>query len=213
MNVNLIEPAILSGRTVLFVMAAEAEYGPHLKKRFKPLMTGVGPVEAGVVLGAELALLQAGERLPDLLVSLGSAGSRRLEQTGIYQATSVSYRDMDASPLGFEKGATPFLDLPISVPLPLRIPGIAEASLSTGGNVVSGKAYEAIDADMVDMETFAVLRACQRFGVGLVALRGISDGAEELQHVGNWTEYLHVIDEKLADAVDCLETAIADGLI
>lgn len=213
MNVNLIEPAILSGRTVLFVMAAEAEYGPHLQKRFKPLMTGVGPVEAGVVLGAELALLQAGERLPDLLVSLGSAGSRRLEQTGIYQATSVSYRDMDASPLGFEKGATPFLDLPISVPLPLRIPGIAEASLSTGGNVVSGKAYEAIDADMVDMETFAVLRACQRFGVGLVALRGISDGAEELQHVGNWTEYLHVIDEKLADAVDCLETAIADGLI
>lgn len=213
MNVNLIEPAILSGRTVLFVMAAEAEYGPHLKKRFKPLMTGVGPVEAGVVLGAELALLQAEERLPDLLVSLGSAGSRRLEQTDIYQATSVSYRDMDASPLGFEKGATPFLDLPVSVPLPLRIPGIAEASLSTGGNVVSGQAYEAIDADMVDMETFAVLRACQRFGVGLVALRGISDGAEELQHVGNWTEYLHVIDEKLADAVDRLEAAIADGLI
>ncbi len=213
MNVNLIEPAILSGRKVLFVMAAEAEYGPHLQKRFRPLMTGVGPVEAGVVLGAELALLQAGGRLPELLVSLGSAGSRRLEQTGIYQATTVSYRDMDASPLGFEKGVTPFLDLPVSVPLPLRIPGIAEASLSTGGNVVSGAAYDTIDADMVDMETFAVLRACQRFGIGLVALRGISDGAEELQHVGNWTEYLHVIDEKLADAVDCLETAIADGLI
>lgn len=213
MNVNLIEPAILSGRKVLFVMAAEAEYGPHLQKRFRPLMTGVGPVEAGVVLGAELALLQAGGRLPELLVSLGSAGSRRLEQTGIYQATTVSYRDMDASPLGFEKGVTPFLDLPVSVPLPLRIPGIAEASLSTGGNVVSGAAYDTIDADMVDMETFAVLRACQRFGIGLVALRGISDGAEELQHVGNWTEYLHVIDEKLADAVDRLETAIADGLI
>ncbi|WP_048648994.1 5'-methylthioadenosine/S-adenosylhomocysteine nucleosidase [Nitratireductor soli] len=209
----IVEPAILSGRSVLFVMAAEAEYGPHLRRRFKPLMTGVGPVEAGVVLGAELAILQAEGRLPDLLVSLGSAGSRRLEQTEIYQATAVSYRDMDASPLGFEKGATPFLDLPAVVPLPLRIPGLREATLSTGGNIVSGAAYDHVAADMVDMETYACLRACQRFGVGLVALRGISDGADELRHVGDWTEYLHVIDEKLAAAVDRLETAIGAGLL
>jgi adenosylhomocysteine nucleosidase len=39
-----------------------------------------------------------------------------------------------------------------------------------------------------------------RFGVPLGVLRGISDGAEELAHVGDWTRYLHVIDEKLADA-------------
>ncbi|WP_370633307.1 5'-methylthioadenosine/S-adenosylhomocysteine nucleosidase [Nitratireductor sp. B36] len=208
-----VEPAILAGKRVLFVMAAEAEYGPHLKKRFKPLMTGVGPVEAGVVLGAELALLDAEGRLPDLLVSLGSAGSRSLEQTEVYQATAVSYRDMDASPLGFEKGVTPFLDHPAIMPLPHRIPGIREATLSTGGNVISGAAYDAINADMVDMETFAALRACQRFGLDLVALRGISDGAAELQHVSDWTEYLHVIDEKLADAVDRLEQAIADGLL
>lgn len=209
----IVEPAVLSGRTVLFVMAAEAEYGPHLKRRFKPLMTGVGPVEAGVVLGAELALLKAQNRLPDLLVSLGSAGSRTLEQTEIYQATTVAYRDMDASPLGFEKGATPFLDLPVAVPLPLRIPGIRGAALSTGGNIVSGLAYDGIAADMVDMETFACLRACQRFNVPLVALRGISDGPAELQQVSDWTQYLHVIDEKLAKAVDRLEAAIADGVL
>ena len=97
-------------------------------------MTGVGPVEAGVELGAELARLKAQATLPDLVVSLGSAGSRTLEQTEIYQAVSVSYRDMDASALGFAKGATPFLDLPVTVPLPLRIPGIREATLSTGGD-------------------------------------------------------------------------------
>ncbi|TIX63308.1 MAG: 5'-methylthioadenosine/S-adenosylhomocysteine nucleosidase, partial [Mesorhizobium sp.] len=38
----------IAGRDVLFVMAAQAEYGPHLRKLFTPLMTGVGPVEAGV---------------------------------------------------------------------------------------------------------------------------------------------------------------------
>jgi len=203
----------LSGRDVLFVMAAEAEYGPHLRKLFTPLMTGVGPVEAGVRLGAELARLKVEKALPDLVVSLGSAGSRTLEQAEIYQAVSVAYRDIDASPLGFEKGATPFLDLPVTVPLPIRIPGIREASLSTGGAIISGAAYDAIAADMVDMETFACLRACQLFGVPLIGLRGISDGAADLRHVGDWTEYLHVIDEKLAGAVGLLGQAIGEGLL
>lgn len=199
----------IGGRNVLFVMAADAEYGPHLRRLFVPFMTGVGPVEAGVMLGAELARLNAGGALPDLVVSLGSAGSRKLEQTEIYQAVSVGYRDMDASPLGFARGATPFLDLPVTVPLPLRIPGVREATLSTGAAIVSGGAYDAIDADMVDMETFACLRACQLFETPLIALRGISDGAAELKHVDDWMEYLHVIDEKLAAAVVLLEGAVA----
>jgi len=208
-----VEVSRLSQKSVLFVMAVEAEYGPHLKNLFTPLMTGVGPVEAGVRLGAELAALKAEGALPDLVVSLGSAGSRKLEQTEIYQAVSVSYRDMDASPLGFEKGATPFLDLPVSAPLPFVIPGIKTASLSTGGAIISGAAYDAIDADMVDMETFACLRACQLFGVPLIGLRGISDGAADLRHVNDWTEYLHVIDEKLAASIGLLEQAIAGGLL
>lgn len=203
----------VGSRSILYAMAADAEYGLHLRQRISPLMTGVGPVEAGVVLSAALARMEAGGGLPSLVVSLGSAGSRKLEQTEIYQATSVSYRDMDASPLGFAKGATPFLDLPIIVPLPVRVPDIREATLSTGAGIISGSAYEAIDADMVDMETFAVLRACQLFSVPLIGLRGISDGAADLRHVGDWTEYLHVIDEKLADAVDRLEKAIDGGAL
>ncbi|MER9007965.1 5'-methylthioadenosine/S-adenosylhomocysteine nucleosidase [Mesorhizobium sp. M0862] len=203
----------IGGKDVLFVMAAQAEYGPHLQKLFTPLMTGVGPVEAGVRLGAELSWLKSEKTLPDLVVSLGSAGSRTLEQTEIYQAVSVSYRDIDASPLGFEKGATPFLDLPVTVPLSFRIPGIKEASLSTGGAIITGAAYDAIAADMVDMETFACLRACQLFDIPLIGLRGISDGPADLRHVGDWTEYLHVIDEKLADAVVRLEQAIGSGTL
>ncbi|WP_027160979.1 5'-methylthioadenosine/S-adenosylhomocysteine nucleosidase [Mesorhizobium sp. WSM1293] len=203
----------LSGKDVLFVMAAQAEYGPHLKQLFTPLMTGVGPVEAGVRLGAELSWLKSQKALPDLVVSLGSAGSRTLEQTGIYQAVSVSYRDIDASPLGFEKGATPFLELPVIVPLPFKIPDIKQATLSTGGAIITGAAYDVVNADMVDMETFACLRACQLFDIPLIGLRGISDGAADLRHVGDWTEYLEVIDEKLAEAVMRLEQAIGSGTL
>ncbi|KQY13285.1 5'-methylthioadenosine/S-adenosylhomocysteine nucleosidase [Rhizobium sp. Root482] len=203
----------VGGRTLLYVMAVDAEYGPHLRQRITPLMTGVGPVEAAVALTRALAGLEGGAGLPDLVVSLGSAGSARLEQAEVYQAVSVAYRDMDASPLGFEKGATPFLDLPVVVDLPLRIPGVKEANLSTGANIISGAAYETIAADMVEMETFAILRACQAFHVPLIGLRGISDGKAELKHVGDWTEYLHVIDVRLAAAIDTLEKALETGEI
>ena len=214
MTASPAEPPLtrIGGRDVLFVMAAVEEYGVHLRSRFQPLFTGVGPVEAGIAAGAALALAARGGRLPDLVVSLGSAGSRVLEQAEVYQASSISYRDMDASALGVPKGRTPFLDLPATVPLPCPIPGLPTATLSTGANIVSGRAYEAIQAEMVDMETFAILRACQRFGLPLIGLRGISDGAAELRHIGDWTEYLHVIDEKLADAVDRLEPALGQGL-
>ncbi|WP_105383629.1 5'-methylthioadenosine/S-adenosylhomocysteine nucleosidase [Neorhizobium alkalisoli] len=205
------EPALAGGKSILFVMAVDAEYGPTLQSRIKPLMTGVGPVEAAVVLSHVLTTLKTSGELPDLIVSLGSAGSRSLEQTEVYQVSSVSYRDMDASPLGFEKGRTPFLDHPAMMPLPLRIPGIPSASLSTGGNIVSGGAYDLIEADMVDMETFAVMRCCQFFAIPLIGLRGISDGKEELKHVDDWREYLHVIDVKLADSVDGLFNALEDG--
>ncbi len=203
----------IAGKRLLYVMATEAEYGPYLSSLFSPLMIGVGPVEAAINLTRVLTLFEQQGELPDLIVSLGSAGSATLPQTEIYQVSSVAYRDMDASPLGFEKGCTPFLDLPRTLDLPCLVPGLPSASLSTGANIVSGKAYDTIDTDMVDMETYACLRACQAYGITLIGLRGISDGVRELQHVGDWTEYLHVIDEKLASAVEELEAAILDGTL
>src|SRR3546814_12308373 len=88
-------------------------------------------------------------------------------------------RPSSLSRLGFPKRVTPFPDHPaeiaLHVPLELRA-----ARLSTGANIVGGEDYAAIDADMVDMESFAVVRACQRFGVPVMGLRGISDGPGDL---------------------------------
>ena len=196
---------------ILYVMAAAAEFGPHLQARIAPLLTGVGPVEAAVSLSVALAERAARHALPTLVVSLGSAGSRSLEQTGIYQASSVAYRDMDATAIGFAKGVTPFLDLPAILPLGPTVPGLRQATLATGGSVVSGAQYDRIDAEMVDMETFALLRACQRFGVPLIAIRGISDGVSEVGRLEDWTQYLHIIDERLAAVVDRIETAVQSG--
>ena len=188
-------------KSVLFLMATELEYGDHLRDLFKPVFIGIGPVEAAINTTQTLSTLKNNGTLPDLVVSLGSAGSQKLVQTEVYQVSSVSWRDMDASALGVEKGVTPFLDLPATLSMPQLIANFPSASLSTGANVVSGKAYDAVEADMVDMETYAVLRACQTFSVPLFGLRGISDGQKELQHAMDWRQYLHIVDEKLANAV------------
>lgn len=190
--------------SVLPVMAAPAEYGADLKARIQPLMTGIGPVEGAVALSAALARLEAQGRLPGLIVSLGSCGSPTLEHAAAYQVASVSYRDMDCTALGFAKGVTPLSNLPAVLPLPCPIPDWPSARLSTGANVVSGAAYARIDADMVDMETWALVRAAQTFDVPLVAVRGVSDGRAELKALEDWTSTLAHVDQSLAVALDRL---------
>jgi adenosylhomocysteine nucleosidase len=196
---------------VFFVMATEQEYGPHLRRLIDPLITGVGPIEAAAGLGAALAVLAERGRAPHLVFSLGSAGSRTLDHAGVYQVSSVCYRDMDASALGIEKGVTPFLDEPAVALIPWRMPGVPAASISTGGAIISGPGYDVIASDMVDMESYAVYRTARRFGVPMVGLRGISDGRNDLTGLHDWTEYLHVLDEKLAAILDDFAAAAENG--
>ncbi|MEM9677520.1 MAG: 5'-methylthioadenosine/S-adenosylhomocysteine nucleosidase [Pseudomonadota bacterium] len=193
---------------ILYVMATDAEYGEHLRARIDPFICGVGPVEAASNLAVAMASADLATDKVDVVVSLGSAGSNRLQQGHVYQIEGVSYRDMDASAFGFRKGATPFLEEPIMIPVEALIPDVPTATLSTGANVVSGDAYAAIEQDMVDMESFAVLRVCQQMGCRFVGLRGVSDGAEPVAELADWTRYLHVVDEGLADAVDRLEAVL-----
>jgi adenosylhomocysteine nucleosidase len=201
------------GHDVLFVMAVEAEYGPHLRARMTPLFTGVGPVEAALVTTEALTRLSLAGTPPALVISLGSAGSARLSHCAVYQAQSVAWRDIDASPLGFAPGITPLSGLPATLPLAPLVPGLATATLSTGADIVTGAAYARIAEDMVDMETWSVARACQRAGVPLIALRGISDGQSDLTGLHDWTEYLPIVDQTLAAALDRLEAALLTGLL
>ncbi len=199
----MVELISLGCKRALFVMAAEPEYGPHLRARFVPLIIGIGPVEAALHVGIALARLEAARTLPDLIVCLGSAGSRRCALGSVHQIGSVSWRDMDASVLGVEPGVVPYLDEPKDLPLetPLDLP---VATLSSGGDVVSGAGWDRINADMVDMETYAVARASRTFGVPLVGLRGVSDGPGELAGAHDWHKLLGYLDGELAKAVDLL---------
>lgn len=192
-------------KTVLCVMAAEPEYGPALRSRIRPLITGVDPVEAAAATAYALESLRGQGGLPDVIVSLGSAGSRTLDHARVYRVTEVSYRDMDASVLGFPKGETPYPRVAAVLPLADGPGSLPTARLATGASVVSGAAYDAVDADMVDMETFAVVRAAARFGVPVIGLRGVSDGRSDLSRLEHWTDALAEIDQRLAEALDLLQ--------
>lgn len=203
MNITSIE-----GIDILFVMAVGQEYGPRLRSLIDPLLTGVGPIEAALMTGTTLQRLHDSGQHPDLVISLGSAGSRRCAVGSIHQIGTVGWRDMDASRIGFTKGVTPFLDHPAAMPLPTPWPDLPVATLSTGANIVGGDDYAAINADLVDMETFAVFRACQHFAVPMIGLRGVSDGPGELDGIDGWTALLGLLDMRLAAAIERLDAKI-----
>lgn len=208
-----IDEHLFGGKRVLFVMAAEVEYGEALRSLIQPLFLGIGPVEAALGMGIALQSLAYHNKLPELVVSVGSAGSRSLPTGEVYQISSVSWRDMDATALGFPKGVTPLTGLPAEIPLPTPFSTLPKARLSTGGNIVSGTAYDGIDADMVDMETFALFRSCQRYNIPLIGLRGVSDGKDELHQYTDWTHLLPLLDKKLAVFLKELEKMLEkDGL-
>jgi adenosylhomocysteine nucleosidase len=193
---------------VMFVMAAEQEYGAHLRRRMDPVFVGVGPIEAAITTALALERRIGAGRAPKLVVSLGSAGSHRCEVGSIWQISGVSWRDMDATRLGFEKGVTPFCDHPAEIALPTPLPGVPKATLSTGGAVIGDEGFETILADLVDMETFAIARACQRFAIPMIGLRGVSDGPGTLSGIHDWTAMLALLDERLALAVDLIPSAM-----
>ncbi len=109
------------GRSILFVMATEAEYGPHLRGLIQPVITGVGPVEAAIgTTRALTALLDAGTP-PDLVMSLGSAARTASNRAGSIRSRASPIATWMRARWDLRKGATPFLDRPIEIALPIRL--------------------------------------------------------------------------------------------
>jgi adenosylhomocysteine nucleosidase len=201
--------------TALVVMATDHEYGAHLKQLgIKPLITGVGPVQAAIELTHALVRLAHAKPpcRPDVILNLGSAGSATLEQGAVYRVARSLYRDMDASAFGFAKGQTPFSPHPATIEAAPIMPDFPSASCSSGANVVSDHLISG--ADLADMEYSALNDVAMRFGIALIGFKGVSDGAKPLTgDLVQWTELLPVIDKNLAEAIVSLKARIAQGQI
>jgi len=178
------------------IVALEAELaGRSLPRGFRATFCGVGKINAAL---ATADVLSRGDCRQ--VVNFGTAGSLRPELAGqLLPVNRILQRDMDARPLA-ALGVTPFEEGAASGVITLGGEGV---SLSTGDNFVT--APPALASDIVDMEAYAIAKACLRADMRFSCWKFVTDLADE-NATANWRENV----EKGAAA---FITALEDGRV
>ena len=132
------------------------------------LYTGVGKVNATYNL---TKVLMDDREKYDLVINYGTAASKHV--TGLVDCTQFIQRDMDATPLGFKKGETPFESEPSMIDFShIKNPIGKNLCCYTGDSFATDLTpYD----DVVDMEAYALAKTCRNFGIDFVSYKYISD--------------------------------------
>ena len=153
-------------------MALPAEGGDFFPAE-NMLYTGVGKLNAAYVLTQAIYTNK-----PNLIVNLGSAGSTSFPTGSVINCTRFIQRDMDVTPLGFPKYATPF-DEREETPLTYgeRLTNYEEGICGTGDSFHTSGATE--DFNVMDMEAYVLAAICKRENIPFICLKFITDGAND----------------------------------
>ena len=163
---------------ILVAMALPAEGAGRFEAAGVPVLyTGVGKVNAAIALTSRLAAFGRDRgRLP-LVVNFGTAGSARQPAQMLVACRRFVDRDMDVGALGFAPGVTPFDELPATLEFPALFPGLPEAVCGSGDSFATADHGPA--CDVVDMEAYALAKACRIAGTSFACAKFVSDGADE----------------------------------
>lgn len=154
------------------------------------LLTGIGKVAAAVTVAAALA-----ERRPSFVLNVGTAGALRDGFEGAHTIGRVVEHDVDHAALGALIGE----DLSGEVVLDPSSP----VTLATGDAFVADPALRlalAQRADLVDMEGYAVARACEHAGVPCRMVKVVSDTADSDAAL-SWQEQMDRLSLEIAAVV------------
>jgi adenosylhomocysteine nucleosidase len=174
---------------IMIVAALKDETKHHFEERSIPVLyTGIGKVNAAYCLTRELAVLKQQGRLPRAVLNFGTAGSPVFKTHQLVECTRFVQRDMDLSPLGFERGVTPFEDNPSMLEAPKRLHGLATGTCGTGDSFENGAGTS--QCDVFDMEAFALAKVCYLEGLPFLSVKYITDGCDHNAH-NDWNENLH----------------------
>lgn len=121
------------------------------------------------------------------ILNLGTAGSHTLAPHSLVQCRSFVQRDMDLSPLGFPRGATPLDSTPPHLEVQTVNLGLPWVVCGTGDNFENGPTK--LGCDIVDMEGFAMAKVCYHEQIPFYSYKYITDGSDEKAHV-DWTANL-----------------------
>jgi len=151
--------------TVIFV-ALEDEFSGPIPANMRIVYTGVGKVNAALVAACVLSDMK-----PKLAINFGTAGAVKPGLSGLIECGAAVQRDMDLRPLGLPLGKT-FGD---AEPDELRW---AEGPVVGTGDSFAAAVPE-LPSDLVDMEAYALAKACLRAHVPFRCIKFVSDSADE----------------------------------
>ena len=170
---------------MIILAALEIEI-PTLKEQDHVFVTGLGKVNAAM--HATRLIL---EHSPSLVVNFGTAGvvDNACFQ-GLVECTGFLQRDMDCSPLGFDKYLTPFEDNGHLIGSPECVCGTGDSFLTDSTGLKEAGIH------VVDMEAYAIAKVCENFNIPFRCFKYLSDKADE--NAGeDWNEFEHAKAESL----------------
>jgi|TARA_R110000796_G_scaffold187962_4_gene304903 adenosylhomocysteine nucleosidase len=159
---------------IYVLVALEAElprkfFYENMPKNCEIVYTGVGKVNAAIAVTSILAKANHTK-----IINYGTAGTLTPELAGqLLEVGAVYQRDMDARPQA-PLGSTPFEDSQFHAGIVLSNSNI---TLSTGDNFVTSTPE--LVTDLVDMEAYALAKACRRFKTNFTCVKYASDFADE----------------------------------
>ena len=166
------EPAKL-----LIVMALPQESRGLLEAAGAQLLyTGVGKVNAAATLARRLAEMRCTGAEQPMVLNMGTAGSRSVPAHTLVAANRFAQRDMDVSGMGLAPGVTPFDETPPIIEFPSVFTQLPQVLCSTADSFATHR--HEIAGDVVDMEAFALARACLAENAKFACVKYITDGAD-----------------------------------
>lgn len=160
---------------LLIALEIELPDRDALPEGIRVCFTGVGKVNAAIA-AAKICARDDCERV----INYGTAGTLHPHMAGQFvRVAKLVQRDMDARPL-VDLGITPFEDDTGAIDL-----GGEGVTLSTGDNFVT--APPAIQSDIVDMEAYAIAKACRDAGKPFSCYKFITDLADA-DATENWRD-------------------------
>lgn len=157
--------------TAFLVVSATASEAAYIPEGVPVVITGMGKTTAAVE--TTRALLQYGDTTDLVVLNVGTAGALRDGLTGLFRPGVVLNHDISADAVR-SLGADPeeLLDL-----------GNGDGTVLASGDVFVTDPFVrdalAERADLVDMEAYGVVLACQRLGVPVELVKHVSDNADE----------------------------------
>jgi adenosylhomocysteine nucleosidase len=173
----------------LVVMALRAESDGLFEVAGVPVLyCGVGKVNAAIALTRELTRYSLHDEEMPLVLNFGSAGSRKFDAGTLVSCHEFVQRDMDVRGLGFALGTTPYDDAPPRLcfdPLFTHLPAAICGSGDSFATTISD-----MDCAVVDMEAYALAKACHGENARFACAKYVSDGADHTA-AADWQRNVH----------------------